>query len=144
MRRGRTRESALGAVAMTAALLSMSNPAMASGQRHMVPVDTARMHPSYEFRILSASSADGRLLVQLVNASTGEAVSGAHVSMLRPKYLGIEAAPMIQNVFVPLNPDGLGTYAYSGERLQEGERLTLRGHVPGDASATWETIVVVD
>ncbi len=87
---------------------------------------------------------NGSLLVQLVNAKTGEAVSDAHISVLRPKYLGIEAAPMIQNVLVPLNPDGYGTYTYAGERLQEGERLTLRGYVPGDASATWETIVVVD
>lgn len=144
MRRGRKRETVLGAVAMAAAILTMSNPAAASGQRHMVPVDMARMQPSYEFRILSASSTDGQLLVQLVNTNTGEAVSGAHISVLRPKYLGIEAAPMIQNVPVPLKPDGRGTYAYSGERLQEGERLTLRGYVRADASATWETIVVVD
>ncbi len=138
------KRTALGTALFAAALLATAEPVTAGGQRHVLPADQNQMHPAYEFRIVSGPSANTPLVVQLVNMETGRAVSNAHISILRPAYLGIKAVPMFQNILMPLKPDGRGDYVYSGERLQQGERLTLRGHVPGEPSATWETVVVVD
>lgn len=143
MRTNRKKTMAIGAALVAAALFATAEPAIAGGQRHVLPADYGQVQPAYEFRIVSAPSANTPLVVQLVNTKTGQPVSDAHISLLRPTYLGIKAVPMFQNILMPLKPDGVGDYVYSGERLVQGERLTLRGHVPGEPSATWETIVVV-
>lgn len=143
MKKKLKRTAAIGAAMAAAALFVSAEPADAGGQRHVMPASYGQAHPAYEFRIISAPSVSMPLMVQLVDTKTDEPVSEAHISILRPIYLGLKAAPMFQHVLVPLKPDGRGNFVYSGERLEKGERLTLRGHVPGEPSVTWETIVVV-
>ncbi len=135
---------AIGAAFVAAALFATAEPVTAGNSRHVLPSDYGQARPAYEFRIITAPSANASLVVQLVNTRTGQPVSDAHISILRPAYLGIKAVPMFQSILMPLKPDGRGDYVYSGERLAQGERLTLRGQVPGESSATWETVVVVD
>ncbi len=144
MKTNRKKTGVIGAALVAAALFATAEPVIAGSQRHVLPADYGQVQPAYEFRIVIAPSANTPLVVQLVNTKTGQPVADTHISLLRPAYLGIRAAPMFQNILMPLKTDGHGHYVYLGERLEQGERLTLRGHVPGESSATWENVVVVD
>ncbi len=131
-----------GAVIMSAALLA--GTAVAGGQIHKLPADYGKTYPTYEFKIVNAPSARTPLTVQLVNRNTGQLVTDAHVTMQHTVWLGIKAAPQVQQVQLPLTPDGRGDYVCSRGTLRPGESVVLRGHVPGEPSATWTTIALND
>jgi len=125
---------------VAAALLATVTAAGAGGQRHVMPADYGQTHPTYEFKIVTAPSAQAPLTVQLLNVATGQPVTDAHVTMRHTVWLGIKAAPQVQHVLVALEPDGQGDYVCPSEHMRAGEELTLRAHVPGESSATWFTI----
>lgn len=132
------------AAMMTALSFASVTAANAAEDRHGYRTGESPSVSVYEFRFASQPALNEPLVVQLINSETGRPVSNAHVSVLRPAYVGIKSVPMIQNILVPLKPDGQGGYVYSGAPLERGERLMLRGHVPGESSTTWRTLEVVD
>ncbi len=136
--------SVLPTIAVAAALLASVGSASAGGQRHVLPADYGKTYPIYEFKIVTESSGTTPLTVQLVNAETGQLVRNAHVSMRHTVWLGIKAVPQFQRTFLALQPDGRGDYVCSRGPLRAGERIVMRAHVPGESSATWETVVVGD
>ena len=129
---------------VAAALLATVSAANAGGQAHVMPSDYGRTYPTYEFKIVGTPSAAAPFTVQLVNAATGQPVTNAHVTMQHTVWLGNKAAPQVQRVLVALEPDGRGDYGCLREHLRAGEQLTLRGHVPGESSASWDTVQVND
>lgn len=127
------------AAIVAAALLATAMAANAGGQKHVMPADYGQTHPKYEFKIVSLPSGATPLTVQFVNTATGQPIENAHVTMEHTVWLGNKAAPQTQRVLVALRPDGQGDYVCAAEHMRAGEKFVLRGHVPGESSATWKT-----
>ncbi len=144
MNTNRKTAAARRAAFVAAAVFATVTAAGAGGQKHVMPADYGQTHPAYEFKIVSLPSAATPLTVQFVNIATGQPVANAHVTMQHMVWQGNKAAPQTQRVLVALRPDGQGDYVCAAEHMRAGEQLELRAHVPGESSATWDTIRVND
>ncbi|MDE1940162.1 MAG: hypothetical protein KGI68_14160 [Alphaproteobacteria bacterium] len=127
-----------GVIVATALL---AGPAAAAGSIHRLPAGYGETYPTYEIRIVNVPSGQSTpLTVQVVNKETGQLVTDAEVSMQHRHWLGIKGVPQYQRVQLELTPDGHGDYVCNNGPLLAGDKIVLRGHVPGEPSSTWLTV----
>ncbi len=128
-------------IATFAALLALQS-ASAGPPAHRMPAAYGQKQPTYQLKVASAPVVGAPLVVTLINQADGQQVQGGEVTALRPVFLGPKASPMFHSVSVVLTRNADGSFVCAGEHHVAGERLTLRGAGPGDASPVWLTLKV--
>jgi hypothetical protein len=126
--------------ALVATAVILSTAAFAGTGPHRMPVAAAVAQYSYVLKTDGAALAGRPLIVSLIDSSTGEAVRGGTVSMMRPVYRGPKAVPAIAWVAESLPRDADGKFVCASEHHAAG--ITLRGEGPSGKSPIWLSVPV--
>jgi hypothetical protein len=115
----------------TAFALTVSFGAAQAGSSFGVPAAprTVAAH-AYDIQLSEAPEAGKSVTVRLIDPATGNALAGGSLAVERPVYVGLKAAPMIQEATMPLPSQGDG-FVCSGTHHAAGGRVTLRASLPG-------------
>ncbi len=124
-----------------AAIVTLQS-ASAGTAEHRMPADYGQPQPSYQLKINAPAVVGAPLVVTLVNQADGKVVQNGEITVQRPLFQGPKASPMIRFVPVMLTRAADGSFVCDGAHHVAGERLTLRGAGPGDASPVWLTLTV--
>lgn len=124
--------------AITAVLLSTS--AIAGTAPHRMPANVATAQPVYELKLDGPARTDRPLIVSLVDRTTGKAVIGGDVVMLRSVYRSLKGQPSVQWVAETLPRNADGNFVCASEHHKAG--VTLRGEGPSGEAPVWLDVPV--
>ena len=131
----------LSYIAVTAlAALLLTTTAVAGTSPHRMPAGYTTTQSSYELKIAGVAESGKPLVVSLVDQTTGQAVPGGEVAVMRAVFRGNKAVPSIQWVAETLPRSTDGTFVCAPEHHAEG--VTLRGEGPSGVSPVWLNVPV--
>jgi hypothetical protein len=130
------------AIIATFATLFVLQSASAGSPIHRMPANDGQVQSSYQLKINAPAVVGAPLQVTLVNQADGQVVQGGQITVTHPAFQGPKASPMYRSAPMMLTRNADGSFVCEGKHHVAGERLTLRGAGPGDASPVWLTLIV--